>query len=46
VNWIDFFVYFFLFFIAPMSIYLKKSGKTFVELVKEIVEGFKEITNG
>ena len=43
MTWIDFIIYFFLFFIVPMTIYLRKTGKTFVEFVKEIMEFFKEI---
>lgn len=43
VDWISAIVYFLLFFILPMTIYLKKSGKTFVELVKEVIEFFRGI---
>lgn len=43
VNIIDVMVYFFLFFILPITIYLRKTGKTFIELVKEIIEFFKEL---
>lgn len=40
---IDILVYIFIFVIIPINIYLKKSGKTFVEMVKDIVEAIKNI---
>ncbi len=40
---IDIIVYFFLFIVAPLSIYLKRTGKTFVEFVKDIIDFFREI---
>lgn len=43
ITLIDFIVYFILFFIIPISIYLKKTGKTFIEMVKGIIEFFKGI---
>lgn len=39
---IDFVVYFFLFFVIPITLYLRKTGKTF----KEMVDGVIEFVNG
>lgn len=43
MTMIDFLVYFFLFFILPMHLYLKKTGKTFIEVAKEVADFFKEL---
>lgn len=41
MTWVDSIIYFFLFFVAPMSLYLKKTGKTFKEVVEEFIDFFK-----